>query len=184
MKKENGFTLVELLVSLLIGAIVMAAAYSSYISQQRAYRITESVSAIQQNLRSAMLFIEKDIRMAGFNPLKKSGFGILSISSNSITLAKDYGSTDPANDENGVVNTGETISYSIASDKLMRDSGIGPNVIAEHITNMELEYFDRNGDETADTSSVRSVSVILTANDGGEHTRVLSSLIKCRNMGL
>jgi len=184
MKKESGFTLVELLIAMVIGAIVMAAAYSSYVSQQRSYRMTESVTEIQQNLRSAMLFIEKDIRMAGFNPLKESGFGILSIGSNSLSLSKDYGSSDPANDENGVVDSGETITYDLDANTLRRDAGSGPKVIAEHIANMELKYYNRDGNEEPDATNVRSISVTLTASDGGEHQRELTSMIKCRNMGI
>ena len=184
MKKDNGFTLVELLIAMVIGSIVMAAGYASFITQQKSYRTTESVSEIQQNLRFAMLAIEKDLRMAGFNPKKEIGFGFISpLNANSFTITKDYGSSDPANDENGTLETGETISYDLTSDTLRRNAGSGPKVFADKITNFELTYFDRNGLETTAASNVRSVLVKLTATDDG-HTRELESLVKCRNMGL
>jgi len=178
MKKENGFTLVELLVAMVIGAIVMAAAYSSFVSQQKAYGITESVSDIQQNLRAAMLYIERDLRMAGFNPKKETTFGFTAIPDDSFTFTKDV-------NENGVVDTGETITYDIASNTLRRDDGTagGLQEIADNITGMQLEYFNVNGTVTSQPESVRSVSVKLIAQEDN-HTRELITLIKCRNMGL
>ncbi len=184
MKKENGFTLVEMLVAMVIGSIVMAAAYASFITQQKSYRMTESVSEIQQNLRFAMLFIEKDLRMAGFNPKKEAGFGFISpLSASSFTITKDYGSSGASNDENGIIEIGETITYDISSNALRRDAGTGPKIFADNISNMELTYFDKYGTETTNASSVRSVFVKLTASNDG-HTRELISLVKCRNMGL
>jgi type IV pilus assembly protein PilW len=183
MKNQKGFTLTELLVVMVIGSIVIAGAFGSYVSQQKAYTITESITFLQQNLRSAMYFIEKDLRMAGFNPRKENAFGFTSIASDSFTFTKDIGSSITANDENGVVDAGETIAYDMDSGNLRRDTGGGPLIVAESITGMTLQYLDKDGNTTADPGSVRSVSVTLTATDGSR-TRSLSSLIKCRNMGL
>ena len=181
MKKENGFTLIELLIAMVIGAIVMAAAYSSFITQQKSYRMTESVSEIQQNLRSAMLFIERDLRMAGFNPRKEAIFGFQSpLAPNTFTITKD----DII--ENSIVDAGETVTYDLDSNTLRRDDGGGPQPIAENITNMTLKYYDWEGAEITidDPVSVRSVLVTLTGSDKGEHTRELTTLVKCRNMGM
>lgn len=180
MKKENGFTLVELLIVMVIGAIVMAAGYASFISQQHAYRMTESVSDIQQNLRAAMLFIEKDLRMAGFNPLKKPGFGFGTKAPDSFSIIKD--SVDEDGDPN---DPGEQVTYTVDSNNLKRqiNDGNEARVIAKNITYMSLIYYDVDGNETADASSIRSVSVTLRASDD-EHIRELTSVIKCRNMGL
>lgn len=183
MKNERGFTLTELLVVMVIGSIVIAGAYGSYVSQQKAYTITESITFLQQNLRSAMYFIEKDLRMAGFNPRKENAFGFTSISADSFTFTKDIGSSNTANDENGIVDAGETITYDLDSGNLRRDTGGGPLIVAESITGMALQYLDLNGSVTGDSGSVRSVSVTLNASDGSR-ARSLSALIKCRNMGL
>ncbi|MBN1907686.1 MAG: prepilin-type N-terminal cleavage/methylation domain-containing protein, partial [Deltaproteobacteria bacterium] len=60
-----GFTLVELLIAMAIAGVVMAGVYSAYSSQQRSYLAQEQVAAVQQNLRVAMYFMEREIRMAG-----------------------------------------------------------------------------------------------------------------------
>lgn len=179
MKNEKGFTLTELLVVMVIGAIVIAGAFGSYVSQQKAYTITESTTFLQQNLRAAMYFIEKDLRMAGFNPRKENDFGFISVAEDSFSFTKDIGSSDAANDENGIVDSGETITYDLDSGNLERND----LTIAENITGMALQYFDKNGNTTDTAGNVRSVFVTLTASDGSR-TRSLSSLIKCRNAGL
>ncbi|MGD8388858.1 MAG: prepilin-type N-terminal cleavage/methylation domain-containing protein, partial [Desulfobacteraceae bacterium] len=67
-RQEAGFTLMELLVAVTLSLIAMAAIYSAYVTQQRAYETTQDVTAIQQNLRAGMYFLEKDLRMAGSDP--------------------------------------------------------------------------------------------------------------------
>src|SRR3989339_279506 len=83
-EREMGFTLVELLVSMAIAGIVMASIYSSYYSQQKAYVIQEQVAGMQQNLRAAMYHLERDIRMAGYDPTGKAGSGIITATSPAI----------------------------------------------------------------------------------------------------
>jgi type IV pilus assembly protein PilW len=65
-ERESGFTLVELLVAMVISLVVMAAIYSTYHSQQKSYLVQEQVAAMQQNLRSAMYNMAREVRMAGY----------------------------------------------------------------------------------------------------------------------
>ncbi|MCD6266685.1 MAG: prepilin-type N-terminal cleavage/methylation domain-containing protein, partial [Deltaproteobacteria bacterium] len=67
-QNENGFTLVELLVAMAISVIVMASIGYVYYTQQKSYVAQEQISAMQQNLRAAMYYMEREIRMAGFDP--------------------------------------------------------------------------------------------------------------------
>ncbi len=75
VKKESGFTLLELLIAMFLTVIVSTAIYMAYNSQHKSYTVQEQVSAMQQNLRAAMYFMQKDIRMAGCDPLLKAGGG-------------------------------------------------------------------------------------------------------------
>jgi len=180
MRNQKGFTLVEILVALAIGGIVMAAAYSMYISQQKAYQITEQVSALQQNLRSAMYFLERDLRMAGYNPTKASiyfGFTDLTLPSPGLfTFGMDTS-------ENGVLDTDETFTYSLVGNNLRRTSGGVSQTIADNISDISLTWFNRDGGTPANPSEARRVQVTLTASDG-DHTRSLTAMIRCRNMSL
>jgi len=70
MTKKNlnkqGFTLVELMVALAISLVVMGAIFLTFKSQQDSYVIQDQITAMQQNLRSAMYMLTKDIQMAGY----------------------------------------------------------------------------------------------------------------------
>lgn len=63
---EHGFTLIEIMVSMVISSLVVAGIYGVYTIQQRSYTTQEKVTEIQQRLRSAVDFMSRDIRMAGY----------------------------------------------------------------------------------------------------------------------
>ncbi len=67
MKEKKGFTLVEIMVSMVIGGLVMAGIYGVYSIQQRTYTVQEQMSEMQQKGRAALAFLVQDIRMAGWD---------------------------------------------------------------------------------------------------------------------
>jgi prepilin-type N-terminal cleavage/methylation domain-containing protein len=69
----SGFTLMELMIAMAIAAIVMAAIYKVYLSQQKAYLTQQMVTEMQQNARSAMTLMQREIRMAGYKPAASDG---------------------------------------------------------------------------------------------------------------
>ena len=73
MRCNKGFTLVEILVAMVIAGVVMAGIYSAYSSQQRSYIVQEQIAGMQQNLRAAMDLMEREIRMAGYDPTGEAG---------------------------------------------------------------------------------------------------------------
>ena len=68
MRRSSGFTLIELMVALLIGLLVLAAALGLFLTNQRTYRATENLSRVQENSRAAFELLAADIRAAGGNP--------------------------------------------------------------------------------------------------------------------
>lgn len=64
-RKEEGFTIIELMVALVIAAIVTAAVYAIFITQQKTYAIQSGVTDMQQNARAAVMLMVRDLRMAG-----------------------------------------------------------------------------------------------------------------------
>ncbi|MBW2058346.1 MAG: prepilin-type N-terminal cleavage/methylation domain-containing protein [Deltaproteobacteria bacterium] len=63
---EKGLSLIELMVALVIGAIVIAGVYRTFMAQQRTFVVQEQISEAQQSARAIMDIIARDIRMAGF----------------------------------------------------------------------------------------------------------------------
>ncbi len=66
-RDQRGFTLLELMITALVGAIVIAGVYSMYTISTKTYRIqNESLDALGQ-LRSAHKQLRADLRSAGYN---------------------------------------------------------------------------------------------------------------------
>ena len=68
MKKEHGFTVVEILIALLIGSMMMTAIYGVVNMAQRTSTGVERKVIAQQDARNALDLMAMDIRMASFNP--------------------------------------------------------------------------------------------------------------------
>ncbi|MBI5327109.1 MAG: PilW family protein [Deltaproteobacteria bacterium] len=64
--KQQGFSLVELLVAMVVASIVGMAGYVIFSSSSWSYKVQEDVSEVQQNVRVATDMLAKDIRLAGF----------------------------------------------------------------------------------------------------------------------
>jgi len=64
--KQQGITLVELMIAMVIGLILTAGVSQIFISTQQTHRITEEQSRLQENARFALGFITKDVREAGY----------------------------------------------------------------------------------------------------------------------
>jgi len=69
-KKRKGFTLVELMVSIVISSIIMLGVVSLYSSSRKGQKTNESLARIQENLRFAADMMTRDIRMAGYSGCK------------------------------------------------------------------------------------------------------------------
>jgi len=63
--KQNGLTLIEILVAMVIGLFLLAGVMQIFLGSQQSYRLQENLSRMQENGRFAIDFITRDIRMAG-----------------------------------------------------------------------------------------------------------------------
>jgi type IV pilus assembly protein PilW len=181
-RHESGFTLTELLVAMVLSGVVMAALYAAYVTQMRAHRTTEDVTIAQQNLRSAMLFVERDLRMAGYDPEGAEVFGFTNITSSTQTNVRFTLDSD----EDGILSgASEYVAYQYnpGDNTLERDTGSGFMDVANYISGVTFVFYGSSGVTTSAGASIRSVNVMVTSGRGG-HNRDLSSRILCRNVGL
>ena len=65
-RTQQGITLIELMIALVIGLLATGAMLKVYVDSSRLYRFNEGLARIQENGRFATEFIRRDARMAGF----------------------------------------------------------------------------------------------------------------------
>jgi prepilin-type N-terminal cleavage/methylation domain-containing protein len=112
-----GFTLIELMIAMVIAGIVLAAIYQAYRSQQKAYVTQQMVIEMQQNARSAMTLMKREIRMAGYKPAATDG----------IDNDGDSSLDDDDDDENGRKSGQEIGIMEAEKDRIMFRMDILPD---------------------------------------------------------
>jgi type IV pilus assembly protein PilW len=175
MKSNQGFTLVELLVTLVVSGVVMAGIFSTFYSQHTSYLNQEQMVSMQQNLRAAMYMMEREIRMAGHDPNGDSGAGIVTANAGSIRIAQDLTNNAGTEIPDGDVGEpGEDITYSLADadsdgdmDLVRTDHNAAvTQMIAEDIDALNFVYLNQNGLVTTLPADVRSVQISVLARTG------------------
>lgn len=81
-RNQRGATLIELMIALLLGLVVVAAASGLFLTNKRVYASTETINRIQENTRVAFELMSRDVREAGGNPC-----GTNSMLANQLTTA-------------------------------------------------------------------------------------------------
>lgn len=66
LSRQAGLTLVELMISLLIGLLLMAGAIQVFISSKGTYDAQQEAARLQENVRFAHRFLTRDLRGVGF----------------------------------------------------------------------------------------------------------------------
>ena len=62
----DGFTLTELLITMAISGILLAAIVSTFITQQKAYALQTQLADMRLNTRAALDMVVREVRMAGY----------------------------------------------------------------------------------------------------------------------
>jgi len=172
-KRSDGFTLIEVLVSVAIGLIVMAAVYSVYTTQQKSYILQEQVAGMQQNLRAAMFYMVRELRMAACDPTDKAKARILSVTSSSISFTCDIRGDAYGSEFDGDTNdANENITYSWADADgdgdmdIVRNTGGGNQPLAENIDELDFVYLNEDLHVLpfpVNISSIKSVEITIIA---------------------
>jgi type IV pilus assembly protein PilW len=86
----SGVTLVELLVSMLLGLLLVAGMVSAYLSASRQYAYEEQMARMQENGRYAMRLLSREFAMAGFYGGIPASVGITAASVGTDCSAGDW----------------------------------------------------------------------------------------------
>lgn len=72
-RRVAGFTLIELMVSLVLGLVVIAGVVSVFFASQQSYRTNEALGDVQDSSRIAFELMSRDIRQAGLTGCNNNG---------------------------------------------------------------------------------------------------------------
>jgi type IV pilus assembly protein PilW len=158
VRTQPGFTLVELMVTLLISFVVAGAAYSAYVVQQKNYTIQEEVAVVQQNIRAGLDIMTREMRMAGYDPSFSGNYRINAADADRFCFTSDLcdDGGPPAACVIGGENNTETFQYELykpanaAADYpfSLRRTPAG-SAIAENIEHLAFSYTLRDGSRTS-----------------------------------
>jgi len=189
-KFNKGFTLVELMVTLAISSLVMSGIYAVFHKQVATHNTERLVVSMQQNARTAVSYMERDIRMARYDPTGSGNFDIRIADNAQLQFDSDNLL------ENGAIGAGETITYAMVDDfgvscdadengiadgmpcNLGRNNGGGFQTVARSIDALNFDYLDINGNSILDRTAtpwqvpagqiadIQSVRVSIVARSG------------------
>ena len=157
-----GFTLIELLIAMVVSGVVVAGTVMIFQTMVRSHNTQVEITAMQQNLRAAMFYLEQNIRMAGYDPSKETGAGFTSILTNRIAFTSDK-------DGSGTIdsNWDERLEFRLISNRLERINTAGVAwLVADDIEALNFVYLDEDENPTSIASSVRSVQVTIVGRIG------------------
>ena len=200
LKEKQGFSLIELLVTLMIMSVVSLAIYGVFSISGRSYA-TQSVAAdVQQSVRAAMEVMLQDIRAAGLDPTASGNFGIEVAEASKLRFTSD--SIDVGvGDFNGVLDdtNSERVTYVLQGTQLNQilyettDSENNQPLISE-VQNLTFTYFDADGNDLgspvppSQLEDIRTINVSITVEKPAGRDvpvrRTLVKQVKCRNLGL
>ncbi len=201
---KTGFSLIELLMALAVSSIVLAAIYSVFTITHKNFTTQDVAANVQQNLRSAIGLMARDIRLAGLDPIGTDSFGIEYASQTKIRFTLD--SIDSGSGEfNGIVDETnfEEVTYDFQGNQVTQtlyETGASPNpaVLVGNIKKLNFAYLDAANNDLVDyglsparvpdnkLADIRSVEVLITIEEpaGREEpvSRTLTRKVECRNL--
>ena len=200
LNNNRGFTLVEMVMVLAISTIVLAAMYSVFTIANKNFTTQNAAANVQQNLRSAIGLMARDIRVAGLDPTGSDNFGITYASQTKIRFTMD--SIDSGSgDFNGIVDEAnfEEITYGFQGNQVMQtlyetvtSSTADAAALISNIIEVKFKYYDSANNDLGDPvpadqlENIRNVEILVTHEEPAGRdemvSRTLTRRVECRNM--
>jgi prepilin-type N-terminal cleavage/methylation domain-containing protein len=194
----RGFTLVEMVLALAISTIVLAAVYSVFTIANKNFTTQNAAAHVQQNLRSAIRLMARDIRHAGLDPSGSGNFGITHASQNKISFTMD---SEISGTFNGIVDEAnwEEITYDFQGDQIMQTlyetvttSTADTAALISNIKEVKFKYYDSANNDLGvpvpndKLADIRTVEILVThwepAGRDKKVSRTLTRRVECRNL--
>jgi prepilin-type N-terminal cleavage/methylation domain-containing protein len=152
-RQDAGFTLVEMMVGLTLGAIGAAVLFSIFMGTQSTYADTKEEAFEGGDTRAAIGMLAQEVRSAGSDPGNMGIQRLAVASSDSLRILSDL-------DGDGAIETNVEPSEDVVyfhdsvSGTLQRDPGSGPVVLMSELDSFTFEYFDNQGTQVGNGGSL------------------------------
>ncbi len=180
-----GFTLVEMLLSILILAIVSGGVLTTFNGSQLSYQSHEDVAEVTSKSRFSMDQLMNYFRQAGNDPEGHLASNTISpieiLGTGHVRINSDLtGSVpDPSDPTNPLKSTGDpdgtldnlyekvVARYDSAQQRIYLDIGYGEAILASDISSSDLTFYDSAGNTTVTESEIVRVQAELVADSAG-----------------
>ena len=118
-QSQRGLTLIELMVSLVLGLVIVGGVLSIFVSTNQTAKVNDNLMRIQENTRTAFDLMARDLREAGQNPCGSKLVANVLRSSGAIPVWADWNSGtlrgyDNTQDETGIKAFGTTTNARVS----------------------------------------------------------------------
>jgi hypothetical protein len=124
----------------------------------------------------------RDIRMAGLDPIKTAGSGVVSATASSFRFTADK------NMDGDTADAAEDVAYVFTGGNLQLTDDQGTETLSQFVTSFLFTYFDRDGVATTNEEDIRSVEISITVREPAGRakwvSRTYNTRVRCRNLGL
>jgi len=191
-RRNPGFTLIEVLISLVIGMVVLAALYAVFTIQNKNFAKQEQIGEMQQIARTAMDSMAREITMAGYDPNKSlptpapADAAITAAGTTSLSFTSDL------NGDGDTLDANENVTYAFdsANSRITRNTGGGGQPFSENIQGLTFTYYNAAGGVPATLADIRRIQISITARTAkpdpanGYRTYTLTSFVTPRNLSM
>jgi len=185
---DRGFTLVELMIAMAVGLVLLGAMYGVFTMHNKIFGTQEQIAEMQQNARTAMDMMTREIRMAGYNPTGAPFDGI-TYSASQLQVKADLDGNETIAGQENIIYKHDSANYQIT-----RNIGSGDQPLIENVQTFTFDYLDSTGSATPTSANIRQIRITITARtarpdpdyapNSGYRTYTLTSVITPRNLGL
>lgn len=195
---QYGFTLIELLVYMVISSALTAGMYQTFAAQQKSYLHQNTAAELQQNLRTGMYLMTKDIHSAGYNPARKTSPGFVTsfaAPNHQFTInyatQKDIIAFTTDTNGNGVIdpNNSEMIAYRLnaVNHTLERfqatPAGGAWEAVANNVEAVNFISLTRDGTVTTVARDIRAVEIALLVRSGKPDLKFINNEVYRNKQG-
>jgi prepilin-type N-terminal cleavage/methylation domain-containing protein len=166
--RMRGFTLVEAMVAMTVGATMIGLATLTSVDLLKSFTAANEYRNIHENARRSLAFMTRDFR---------SATNLVSFASNDITIS--------ILDSTGGI---DTVRYYLVSSNLTRrltSGGTSTNItLTDHVTSISFERWTNPGQIASNTTNTYELRAYLTITNSGtfrKTTDLLQSRVLMRN---